>query len=66
MSFDRTHSASGRVCMETETTEALDPNPVRCGSCGWEGDATELLEEGHCPQGCHAASVAEVSEEVEQ
>lgn len=36
---------------------SIAPNPVRCQECGWEGEGVELIDEGHCPAGCHASSV---------
>lgn len=33
---------------DTAPVQVREPVPVRCGSCGWLGDATELGEEGEC------------------
>lgn len=38
-------------------------NPVRCTTCGWLGDATELGGEGECGgEGCPGTAVIEITE----
>jgi predicted Zn-ribbon and HTH transcriptional regulator len=49
-----------RLLEKYEAQIGAEDNPVTCTECGWEGDARELADEGHCPRGCHAAAVVSV------
>lgn len=48
----------GQTLCAACTRQADAATAVVCTECGWDGDASDLHDEGQCPKGCPASALS--------